>query len=147
MCGIFAYLRQVGKAHGTGVFVPIGQDIMVDPLTNKPKLFLSYARTDDDGLTDDSFVKRLHKDLTERGCSVWWDRDSMPNRGSTFLNAIRDAITAVDRVILIIGPGAIQSDYVRAEWEYALSICISVLPILRKGDYGLLPDALKNIDT
>ncbi|HMF36346.1 MAG TPA: TIR domain-containing protein [Isosphaeraceae bacterium] len=38
-------------------------------------LFLSYARGD-----DEPFVKRLYYDLSARGFSVWWDRESMPGR-------------------------------------------------------------------
>src|SRR5690606_21036259 len=56
---------------------------------------------------------------------------------------IRDAITACDKLILVVGPGALESDYVKAEWEYALSICLPVIPILRAGDYALIPPALK----
>ncbi len=40
------------------------------------KLFLSYARSD-----DEPFVKRLYEDLKKAGFDVWWDRVSMPNRG------------------------------------------------------------------
>lgn len=51
--------------------------------------FLSCARGD-----DESFVARLHADLTARGFDVWRDRVSMPARGLKFLREIRDAIDA-----------------------------------------------------
>jgi hypothetical protein len=105
-------------------------------------IFISYGRDD-----DEPFVKRLYDDLTRRGFDVWWDRVSMPGRALTFLQEIRDAITARDRLILIVGPDAVQSDYVRAEWQYALSICKAINPALRRGDYDLLPDELKLFDT
>jgi TIR domain len=81
----------------------------------KPKVFLSYARAD-----DEAFVERLHGDLIQAGVEVWWDRAVMESRGRTFLQEIRDAIEGVDRVIAVIGPKAIASDYVRYEWDHAL---------------------------
>jgi len=72
--------------------------------------FLSYARDD-----AEPFVKRLHEDLAAQGFGVWWDRVSMPGRGLAFLQEIRDAITARDRPILVVGPSAARSDYVTAE--------------------------------
>ncbi len=77
-------------------------------------IFLSYARGD-----DEPFAKRLYDDLTARGFDVWWDRVSMPGRALTFLQEIRDAITARDRLVLVVGPKAVRSEYVRAEWPYA----------------------------
>jgi hypothetical protein len=110
--------------------------------TSQPRLFLSYARAD-----DEPFVKRLYHDLSKHGFEVWWDRESMPSRALTFLHEIRDAIDGADRLLLIVGPGAFQSDYVRAEWDYALSICKVVVPLLRKGDYSILPPELGKLHT
>ncbi len=104
-------------------------------------LFLSYARGD-----DEPFVERLYRDLSMRGFEVWWDRHSMPGRALTFLQEIRDAITARDRFVLVVGPKAVTSDYVRAEWLYALEIGKAINPVLRLGDYDLLPDELKLLD-
>ena len=104
-------------------------------------LFLSYARDD-----DEPFTKRLYHDLSAHGFTVWWDRQSMPGRALTFLQEIRDAITAHDRLVLVVGPKAVTSDYVRAEWLYALEIGKAINPVLRLGDYDLLPDELKLLD-
>ena len=73
------------------------------------KLFLSYARSD-----DKPFVRRLYEDLKKAGHAVWFDLEDMPNRGLTFLQAIREAIDECDRFLLVIGPGALTSYYVRA---------------------------------
>ena len=78
-------------------------------------LFLSYARGD-----DEPFVRRLYHDLSARGFTVWWDRVAMPSRGLTFLQEIRDAIESSDRLLAVIGPRAVQSDYVTSEWQHAL---------------------------
>src|SRR5262249_47410235 len=104
-------------------------------------LFLSYARGD-----DEPFVERLYHDLTARGFDVWWDRQSMPGRALTFLQEIRDAITARDRLVLVVGPKAITSNYVGAGWLWAWEIGKAITPVLRLGDYTLLPDEMKLLD-
>jgi hypothetical protein len=112
-----------------------------------PKVFLSYARSDDDGLQPDSLVRRLYEDLTVRGgLDVWWDRASMPSRALTFLDEIKREIEARGRVLLMVGPGALGSDYVREEWQYALSLCKPVIPALLVDDYALLPPGLDQVD-
>jgi hypothetical protein len=100
-------------------------------------IFLSYARGD-----DEPFVRQLYEDLTSRSFAVWWDRADMPSRALTFLQEIRDAIDQAGRVLLVVGPNALRSDYVRAEWEYALEACLGLLPVLRLGDYDLLPSQI-----
>ena len=70
------------------------------------KIFLSYAHAD-----DEPFVKQLYQDLTENGIDVWWDRKAMESRGRTFLQELRDAIEGSDRLIAVIGPKAVISDY------------------------------------
>src|SRR5215470_17008837 len=100
----------------------------------KPKLFISYARSD-----DRAFTERLYRSLRDDDYDVWWDIDSMPSRALTFLQEIRDAITACDRVLLVMGPKAKDSEYVQAEWQYGLSICLPVTVLLRLGDYDLIP--------
>ncbi|MBZ0310791.1 MAG: TIR domain-containing protein, partial [Anaerolineae bacterium] len=103
------------------------------------KLFISYARAD-----DEPFVESLYEDLMKQDYDVWWDRKAMESRGQTFLQEIRDAIARADRLILVVGPGAVESAYVRTEWEYALSICQVIVPILRLGEFDLLPGPLKH---
>jgi len=104
------------------------------------KIFLSYARAD-----DEPFVKQLYQDLTEHGIDVWWDRKAMESRGRTFLQELRDAIEDSDRLIAVIGPKAVISDYVRVEWEHALLFAKGVVPILRCGDYDLVPSELSKL--
>jgi hypothetical protein len=103
-------------------------------------IFISYARAD-----DEPFVKQLYQDLTEYGIDVWWDRKAMESRGRTFLQELRDAIEASDRLIAVIGPNAVTSDYVKAEWEHALLFAKGVVPILRIGDYDLIPSELSKL--
>jgi hypothetical protein len=112
-----------------------------------PRIFLSYARGDDDGLSSDSLVRRIYADLTAAGLDVWFDRKSMPSRGLTFHDEIKRAIESRDRLLLLAGPGAMASEYVREEWRYALGLCKPVVPALLVDNFDLLPSQLRAIDT
>src|SRR5215469_267319 len=101
-------------------------------------VFLSYARAD-----DEAFVKRLYGDLTAKGMTVWWDRVSMPSRGLTFSQEIREAVEGCDRLLAVVGPAAVQSDYVKAEWQHAQLFAKGVIPVLRAGNLSLIPDRLR----
>jgi WD40 repeat protein len=103
-------------------------------------IFISYARDD-----DQPFVEMLYRDLTGAGLGIWWDREAMASRGRTFLQEIREAVSSVSRLILVLGPKALESDYVRAEWELALELCIPVVPILRRGELACLPSRLSRL--
>jgi hypothetical protein len=81
------------------VYVQVAQG-GVQPPKRKIRLFLSYARAEDNGLGEVSFVRRLYQDLTARDFEVWWDRVSMPGRGLTFLQEIRDVIDLADSLLL-----------------------------------------------
>jgi len=113
------------------------------------RVFLSYARGD-----DEAFVRRLYDDLTARGFEVWFDRVSMPARELTFYQEIRDAVAGCDRLVLIVGPKAVASDYVTQEWRFAYfeaDKCVN--PIVRLDEvkpsgeridgYELIPEDLK----
>ncbi len=108
------------------------------------KLFLSYARND-----DEPFVWRLYKDLIAAGFDVWFDRVSMPSRQLTFYQEIRDAIEEGDRLILVVGPNAVESNTVEQEWRFALEADKCVNPIVRLDSfssemdgYSLIPEEL-----
>jgi hypothetical protein len=114
-------------------------------------IFLSYARDD-----DEAFVHRLHADLTHAGFDVWFDRISMPSRQLTFYQEIRDAIAARDRLLLIVGPGILTSEYVTQEWRFAYfeaDKCVNPIVRLdgRTADgapidgYDLIPEDLKTL--
>ncbi|MBZ0274531.1 MAG: toll/interleukin-1 receptor domain-containing protein, partial [Anaerolineae bacterium] len=114
------------------------------------RVFLSYARADDDPDYDDpakSFMRRLFNTLTAAGLTVWWDRASLPARSLDFTTEIEDAIRACDRFVLVVGPGAVASEYVTAEWQFAVEQCKPVTPILRAGDHKLTPAAVAQVNT
>jgi len=69
----------------------------------------------------------------------------MPSRALTFLHEVRDAIHNAERVVVVLGPHALGSDYVRAEWQHALAEAKVVVPILRLGTYLDLPAELGSL--
>src|SRR5262252_3373986 len=98
-------------------------------------LFVSYARDD-----DEPFVERLHHDLTNAGADVWWDREVMTNRGRTFLQELRDGIESSERVLAVLGPQALASEYVRVEWEHARLFAKDVVFAVRIGSFEEIPE-------
>jgi WD40 repeat protein len=106
----------------------------------KTKVFISYAHGD-----DDDFVRTLRVTLNDLGFHVWQDLTSMHSRGPEFEQEIRDAITRVDRLVLVAGPKALKSKYVRMEWEWARHFGKPVTPILRRDGMDYVPDGLKHI--
>jgi len=105
---------------------------------SRPSLFLSYARGD-----DEPFARQLYDELVAAGHRVWFDRECMPSRALTFLKEIREAIRAADRLVVVIGPRCIASDYCRAEWQAALAESKPVTPVLRLGLHEMLPPELR----
>jgi tetratricopeptide (TPR) repeat protein len=127
--------------------------LIASPDADAPRVrvFLSYARSDDAGSDraayDDparSFMRRLYNALADEFV-VWWDMVKMPSRGETFTREIEAAIDDCDRLVLVVAPGALASNYVRAEWQHALARCIPVTPILRAGDYDTIPAELDRL--
>jgi WD40 repeat protein len=96
-------------------------------MVTRSSIFVSYARGD-----DEPFVWRLYERLKAAGFNVWFDRVSMPSRELSFYQEIRDAIAACDRLVLVVGPKAIASDYVMQEWRFAYFEALKcVNPIVR----------------
>ena len=66
----------------------------------------------------------------------------MPARSLTFLQEIRLAVRDAERTVVIVDGPACRSDYVRAEWQYALAAGKAVVPLLRLECYEDLPPEL-----
>lgn len=100
-------------------------------------VFISYARAD-----DEPFVWRLYADLVAKHFDVWFDRESLPSRGLEFYPEIERAILGRDRLLLIVGTAAAESEYVKGEWRCALKADKHILPILRTGEFSDVPPEL-----
>lgn len=91
-------------------------------------------------------MRRLYDALKLHGFNPWLDKASMPNRGLQFTSEIASAIDSTDRVLLVLGPHALSSSYVEAEWRYALRAGKPIHPLLRQCDYTQLPGELAGFD-
>ena len=120
------------------------------PTDERFDVFLSYGRGDDDPDFDDtekSFIHRLYNSLTAAGLKVWWDRENLASRGVGFDEEIRLAVvTRCDKLILVVGAHSVASPYVRDEWERAIEHCLPVIPILRNGDFSLIPKEIGSLN-
>jgi TIR domain/NB-ARC domain len=105
-------------------------------------VFLSYARGE-----NAERVQVLDSGLRAAGLSVWRDTTAMPSRGLSFLEEIRRAIRTARRVVVAISPKAVRSEYVRMEWQYALSADRIVVPVLFTREYSLVPPELRKLHT
>jgi hypothetical protein len=91
----------------------------------------------------------VYAHLRSSGIDVWWDQNCMPNRALTFVEEIRDAVHRAERLVVVIGPKALSSDYVRAEWQAGLAGRKPVVPVLRRvpdgteDPYTCLPPELR----
>lgn len=99
--------------------------------------FVSYARAD-----EAEFRDALVAGMQRAGLRVWFDRESLPNRGTTFDQEIRRAIESSARLVLIVGREALSRPYVGEEWRFADALGLPVVPVLRDVEPDELPEPL-----
>jgi WD40 repeat protein len=81
-------------------------------LAIEPRIFLSYAHTDQE------FVDRFASDLQSLGISVWIDKWEL-RAGDSLIERIEDGVSAVDFVIPIVSSASVNSHWVQRELEMA----------------------------
>lgn len=89
-------------------------------------IFLSYSRQDSD------IMRRLSHNLRAGGFRVWTDETLKPGEES-WKRAIESAIEASQCVVVLLSPGAKQSEWVERELDYARAQKRLIFPILAKG--------------
>ncbi|MBK8022107.1 MAG: TIR domain-containing protein [Chloroflexi bacterium] len=90
------------------------------------QVFISYKHE------NDSFIKALKERIQGAGFDVWIDRDLL-RAGEDWRQEIDNAIKASFCVVVVMSPGAFESQYVTYEWAYALGIGLRVLPVMVDG--------------
>src|SRR5262249_23027422 len=75
--------------------------------------FISYSTKDED------FAKRLHARMVEEQLRVWYSREDMP-WGQKLHQEIDTAIRVHDKLLLVLSPHSIGSDWVKTEIQKTL---------------------------
>ncbi len=112
-------------------------------ISKMPRAFISYARKD-----GERFATKLRKRLEqeEPEITLWQDRTQIEG-GVGWWKQITEALDAVQFLILIMTPAAMQSTIAQKEWSYARQRGVCVYPV--KGvqdselDYESLPGWMK----
>lgn len=102
--------------------------------SDKPRVFLSYALKDgaDFAAALRQRLEREHPEIT-----LWQDRTHMIG-GVGWWKQIEEALDAVEYLILVMTPGALESPITRKEWRYARQQGVCICPV--EGPPGLKPD-------
>ena len=99
---------------------------------NSHMIFLSYARSDGKSIAHE-LRKRL---IFELNFSLWHDVADMEG-GRDWWQQIVEAIENVEYLVLVITPGALQSDVVQREWRLARQHGVCVIPIVGSASIDL----------
>jgi hypothetical protein len=90
---------------------------------NTQKLFVSYARADQD------FVLKLAKELRSAGIELWVDQLDIP-KGARWDDEVENALRASPCMLLILSPTSVTSRNVKDELAEALDRNKTILPVL-----------------
>jgi hypothetical protein len=91
-------------------------------------VFISYRRKDSE------FVQQLHQELTNRGISAWFDKESI-EVADHWRTSIAEGIRACKVFVLVLSPDAVESVNIRKEVDLAERHGKKIIPLMwRKTD-------------
>ena len=96
---------------------------MIAPLSERPKVFVSYARS------DSQFVLKLARDLRDAGANSWVDRFDIPV-GASWDRSVQAALNACPAFLVILSPSAVDSENVMDEVSFARDKKKKIVPVL-----------------
>jgi len=96
---------------------------MIAPSSERPKVFVSYARS------DSQFALKLARDLREAGANLWVDQFDIP-LGARWDRSVQAALNACPSFLVILSVSAVASENVMDEVSFALSKNKKVVPVL-----------------
>jgi virginiamycin B lyase len=102
----------------------------------KHDIFISYSSK------ESKYVDKVEKKLVEYGYKVWVDRSQL-EAGQIWPNELKEAILNSRVLILVVSKHALDSIFVRQEYEYAISIKKDIIPLLIENI--TLPEGLNKI--
>ena len=105
-------------------------------MSNSARIFISYARRD-----GGRFAREIRLRLaSEHNLSLTQDLVALEG-GKDWWNQLAEAIRGVEYFVLVLTPGAVESDVVRDEWQLARREGVCVVPVLGdpRPDISVLP--------
>ncbi len=104
-------------------------------------VFLSYSSQNKDTM------QRLYRGLQNEGISVWIDQTGLEKGSPRWQIKIQEAIEAARCIVVILSPGAKNSEWVGTEVGYGKAFEIPVIPVLIEGNKRTaIPISLINTD-
>jgi WD40 repeat protein len=100
-----------------------------------PRVFISYARKD-----GEEKAKELFERIEAEGIPCSFDRVLLKG-GQNWWQQIKDELNKVEFFVLVMTPGAIESEWTRKEWVYARQQGVCVFPVISAEnlDFDSLP--------
>src|SRR5438105_2637014 len=110
-------------------------------LKGRPGVFISYVRSD-----GEEFARDLRLRLEAEGIPLWQDRIGMEGGRDWWLQIV-EALKAVEFMVLVMTPAALQSQMVRREWRYARQQGVCVYPVKGSAsiDFASLPRWMRDV--
>ena len=99
----------------------------------RPRLFLSYARTDRD------FADRLEEHLQGAECDVWLDRNELLT-GDNFVEGLKRELSRCHGLVFLLTRASAASSWCMAELQRAAALQLPIF-IVRRESEAILPEA------
>lgn len=119
--------RRRGTATRAGLLAPATGP---SPISGRPRVFISYARVDDD------VVGRIERSLESHGFDTWRDVDDIAG-GDAWRKAITEGIAHSAAVVLCVSSASVRSTSVAREIALADEARKAIIPILLEGEVDL----------
>jgi WD40 repeat protein len=103
------------------------------------QVFVSYSDQDKETM------EKIRSSLRRESLTVWTNKTDIQT-GEDFQSAIDRGIEQTDNLVYLLSPDSIESEYVRKELEYAVSLKKRIIPVLvRETPPDEIPKALQGV--
>ncbi len=103
------------------------------------QVFISYSERDREAM------EKIRNSLRRESLTVWTNTTDIQT-GEDFQSAIDRGIEQTDNLVYLLSPDSVQSEYVRKELDYAVSLQKRIIPVLvRETSVDEIPKALQGV--
>jgi len=103
------------------------------------QVFISYSERDRETM------EKIRNSLRRESLTVWTNTTDVQT-GEDFQSAIDRGIEQTDNLVYLVSPDSVQSEFVRKELEYAVSLHKRIIPVLvRETPPESIPEALQGV--